>query len=181
MKRIHIVGRKNHGKTTLICELVGELTRRGFRVGTIKHTHHDHELDTPGKDSHSHRLAGSVAIGILTQGMNAIFWPNKEVNAAGKIKQHDRYEQFDAMMRECDIVLVEGDSQSSAKRIEVFRKDLGTGLLAASDPDIAAVVTDDELYDEWEKDGGDRAESPTWKRSDVGLIAQNILLLLELT
>ena len=52
MKRLHIVGGKNHGKTTLIMELVKELNRRGQTVGTIKHTHHQHELDVPGKDSY---------------------------------------------------------------------------------------------------------------------------------
>ena len=56
--RIHVVGRRNHGKTTLLVELVEELCRRGLRVGTLKHSSHTHELDTPGKDSHRHRLAG---------------------------------------------------------------------------------------------------------------------------
>ena len=45
MKRLHIIGGKNHGKTTLVVELVEEFTRRGMTVGTIKHTHHQHELD----------------------------------------------------------------------------------------------------------------------------------------
>ncbi len=53
-RRIHIVGRKNSGKTTLIVELVSHLTNLDYRVGTIKHTHHHHELDTPGKDSFRH-------------------------------------------------------------------------------------------------------------------------------
>ena len=59
MRRLHVLGRKNHGKTTLVAELVAELTRRGWRIGTIKHTHHHHELDTPGKDSWMHRQAGA--------------------------------------------------------------------------------------------------------------------------
>ena len=44
MRRLHIIGRKNHGKTQLVVELVEELTVRGLRVATIKHTHHHHEL-----------------------------------------------------------------------------------------------------------------------------------------
>ena len=62
MNRIHIIGRKNHGKTQLVVELVEEFSLRGLRVGTIKHTHHDHELDTPGKDSHRHRSAGAAVV-----------------------------------------------------------------------------------------------------------------------
>ena len=62
MHRLHIIGGKNHGKTTLIVELVQELTKRNLRVGTIKHTHHRHELDVPGKDSYRHRLAGAEVV-----------------------------------------------------------------------------------------------------------------------
>ena len=36
MKRLHVIGGKNHGKTTLIVELVRELARHGVPVGTIK-------------------------------------------------------------------------------------------------------------------------------------------------
>ncbi|MEO2032331.1 MAG: molybdopterin-guanine dinucleotide biosynthesis protein B, partial [Planctomycetaceae bacterium] len=61
-KRIHIVGRKNSGKTGLIVELVSFLTDLGYCVGTIKHTHHDHELDTPGKDSYRHCAAGAKVV-----------------------------------------------------------------------------------------------------------------------
>lgn len=164
MKRIHVIGRKNSGKTTLIVELVSELTRRGYRVGTIKHTHHSHELDTPGKDSHRHREAGSAAVGILTHGMNAIFWPQIDDKAAGK------YEQFDAMMNDCDLVLVEGDTQTSAPKIEVFRLENGREPIAASASDIHAIVTDDLL------DVG----TVIWKRSDLESVVDNVQLLLKL-
>ena len=59
MRRIHIIGRKNSGKTTLVVELVQQLSAMGKRVATIKHTHHRHELDVPGKDSYRHREAGA--------------------------------------------------------------------------------------------------------------------------
>ncbi|MDC0936360.1 molybdopterin-guanine dinucleotide biosynthesis protein MobB, partial [Pirellulales bacterium] len=65
--RVHIVGRKNHGKTTLIVELIGELRGRGLRVAAIKHTSHAHDLDTPGKDSHRHGEAGAAVVGILSR------------------------------------------------------------------------------------------------------------------
>ena len=71
MKRLHIVGRKNSGKTTLIVDLVRHLTALGHRVGTIKQTHHQHELDTPGNDSHRHRQAGAAAVGIVSPALHA--------------------------------------------------------------------------------------------------------------
>jgi len=69
---IHIVGRKNAGKTTLVCDLIAALTQQGLRVATVKHTHHQHELDVPGKDSWRHREAGAAAVGILSPGMVAM-------------------------------------------------------------------------------------------------------------
>ncbi|MFN8711022.1 MAG: molybdopterin-guanine dinucleotide biosynthesis protein MobB, partial [Planctomyces sp.] len=41
--RIHIVGRRNSGKTPLVCELDAAQTKRGYREAPIKHTHHNHE------------------------------------------------------------------------------------------------------------------------------------------
>ena len=160
MKRIHIVGRKNSGKTTLIVELVQELTRRGYRIGTVKHTHHNHELDTPGKDSYCHRESGSSAVGILSPNMNAIFWPGERGHKRGS----DKYEQFDALMADCDIVLVEGDSAAIAPKIEVFRAANTDQAMAKEDPSIAAVVTDDDLDFEFD----------TLPRNQIGAIADSI-------
>jgi len=139
MKRLHIVGGKNHGKTTLIVELVQELSRRGLPIGTIKHTHHRHELDVPGKDSYRHRVAGASAVGILSPSMSAVFLPNDQ-EPSGK---EDCYSLFAPMFQRCRLVLVEGDSQTTASKIEVWRSTIGTPPLASHDKSIMAVVTDD--------------------------------------
>lgn len=141
MKRIHIIGRKNSGKTTLIVDLVEALTRRGRKVATIKHTHHNHELDTPGKDSHRHREAGSAAVGILSPQMNAIFWPQSQTSD----NPTSKYELFDSLMEQCDIVLVEGDSSTTDSKIEVYRAETGSQPMALSDATIQIVVTDDPV------------------------------------
>ena len=169
-KRLHIIGRKNSGKTTLIVDLVAELTRQGYRVGTIKHTHHHHELDTPGKDSHRHREAGSVAVGILSNAMNAIFWPQPNDPSTDFQSSSEKYKPFDSMMSNCDIVLVEGDSKTNATKIEVFRAANSTPPMASSDSSISAVVTDDAL----------KIDATIWKRSELKIIVQNIELLLDL-
>jgi len=54
-----IAGWSGSGKTTLLERLIPALARRGVRVGVIKQTHHDFELDRPGKDSHRLRQAGA--------------------------------------------------------------------------------------------------------------------------
>ena len=106
MKRLHIVGGKNHGKTTLIVELVQELSSRGLSVGTIKHTHHHHELDVPGKDSYRHRMAGACAVGILSPAMSAVFLP---VDQAAS-DEEDRYAALARIFQECRLVLVLSES-----------------------------------------------------------------------
>ena len=139
MNRLHIVGGKNHGKTTLVVELVKEFSRRGVPVGTIKHTHHRHELDVPGKDSHRHRTAGAMAVGILSPSMCAVFLPTDVKGSEVK----DRYSILASVFTGCRLVLVEGDSQARAPKIEIWRSELGTPPLASHNDSILAIVSDD--------------------------------------
>ena len=62
MRVYGVIGWKNSGKTSLMERLVTEITRRGFTVSTVKHVHHDVDLDQPGKDSHRHRAAGASEV-----------------------------------------------------------------------------------------------------------------------
>lgn len=163
MKRVHIVGRKNSGKTTLVVELVTYLSEQGYRVGTIKHTHHQHELDTPGKDSHQHREAGSAVVGILSPGMTAVFQPRDDKLSG----DGSRYAAMAPMFASCDLVLVEGNLRTQAPRVEVWRAVNSNPPIAATDPDIAALVSDDST------DVG----MPQWKRSEISMIARGILSL----
>ena len=59
MKIFGLAGWKGSGKTTLVVRLLPELISRGFSVSTLKHAHHDFDIDKPGKDSHRHREAGA--------------------------------------------------------------------------------------------------------------------------
>jgi molybdopterin-guanine dinucleotide biosynthesis adapter protein len=169
MKRIHILGRKNHGKTTLLVELVEHLTARGFRVGTIKHTHHAHELDTPGKDSHRHRAAGASVSAILSRSLNAVFWPPElPKQQGGEDAAADRYAAFELHFAACDLVLVEGDTTCLGTKIEVWRQAVGSEPMALNDPQIHAVVTDDPLD----------VAVPCVPRGDIRVIAATVLALI---
>jgi molybdopterin-guanine dinucleotide biosynthesis protein MobB len=163
--RVHIVGRKNSGKTTLVCELVREFTSRGMKVATIKHTHHHHELDTPGKDSHLHREAGAAAVGILSPQMTAMFVPSDR-----ELRGERRYEQFESLFADCSLILVEGDLNSAATRIEVWRSVVSEEPYAAKDPAIRAVISDDSV-------GG--LSCPVWPRNNVRSVADQILVLVQ--
>ncbi len=157
---IHIIGRKNSGKTTLICELVGQLCARGYRVGTIKHTSHRHELDTPGKDSQRHRTEGAIVSGIISPGLCATFWPTP-INSEAE----DKYSKILRMYDDCDLVLVEGDTQTSAPKIEVWRSTTDGVPFATAGLDVLAVVTDEPLA----------CPVPVWSRSDVPGLIHRIL------
>lgn len=60
MKILGVAGTKNTGKTTLVTLIVRELVKRGYQVGTIKHTHH--EFDLEGRDTWKHRKAGAELV-----------------------------------------------------------------------------------------------------------------------
>ena len=160
-RRIHIVGRKNSGKTTLLCELVHDFTTRGLKVATVKHTHHHHELDAPGKDSHKHREAGAIAVGILSPKMTALFVPIDREQCGDS-----RYAGFERQFADCDIILVEGDLQTSAQRIEVWRSVSGEAPYAANDSAIFAVISDD---------APPGIQCAVWRRGNVKDIADKIL------
>jgi molybdopterin-guanine dinucleotide biosynthesis protein B len=160
VRRVHIVGRKNSGKTTLIVDLVAHFTSRGLSVGTIKHTHHRHELDTPGKDSFRHRSAGAAAVGVLSPGMSAVFIP-----AAGTERGEDRYRALASLWAGCDLVLVEGDLGTTAAKIEVWRAALGAPPYAAEHGSIRAVVSDDAVD----------VPVPRWPRAELAFVADRLL------
>jgi len=56
---IGLAGWSGSGKTTLLTKLIPVLVARGNSVSTVKHAHHNFDIDKPGKDSHEHRLAGA--------------------------------------------------------------------------------------------------------------------------
>lgn len=65
MKIVSVVGRKNTGKTSLTVKIIEELTKRGHNVASIKHSHHEMEMDRENTDTWKHKLAGSnVVVGI---------------------------------------------------------------------------------------------------------------------
>ncbi len=140
MKRVHIVGRKNHGKTRLVTELVRHLCGRGWRVGTIKHTHHQHELDSPGKDSWQHRQSGSIRVGVLSHQLSAVFLP-----VSSGANSEDRYQEIAPLYSECDLVIVEGNLAATAPKIEVWREELGTDPIYPADLGVEVVVTEASL------------------------------------
>jgi molybdopterin-guanine dinucleotide biosynthesis protein B len=97
MKIFGVVGTKNTGKTTLITYLVKELTNRGYTVGTIKHTHHDFDLNE--KDTWKHREAGAKIV--VGSGKNTFFQIQGHLDL-NKILKHIK------SIMDPDFVIIEG-------------------------------------------------------------------------
>ncbi len=134
MKALAVVGRSGSGKTTLITRLIPELARRGLRVSTVKHTHHDLDLDTPGKDTFRHRRAGAAEV-VLAAGRRWVLMaetPDEPPDPAALL----------ARLAPVDLVLVEGAGGGSLPRIEVARAATGRPRRAVGDPHLLAVAGD---------------------------------------
>ena len=131
-----ITGWKNSGKTTLTERLVTEFTRRGFRVSTVKHAHHDFDIDREGADSHRHRMAGAAEVAVVS---------GKRWALMHELRGEDepKLEQILARLAPCDLVLVEGYKREAHRKIEARRLDAkDTAPLSAGDPNICAVASD---------------------------------------
>ena len=112
-KTVSVTGFKNSGKTSVVEALVKELSTRGHRIGTLKHTADDIDLDTPGKDTSRHRDAGSVATGILQENTTALFIDER-------LSIHQAAEKLGVI----DILVIEGfKTVDTHARIIVPRED----------------------------------------------------------
>ncbi len=115
MIQINIIGEKDCGKTTLICGLITELTKRGLKIGTVKHTSHDHEFDKPGTDSWQHQKAGSAATMIIS--------PEKLVLHLSKKSNRNVDNWINFAFKDFDLLLWEGFHDTSNDIIEILSYD----------------------------------------------------------
>ena len=139
MKVFGIIGWKNAGKTGLMERLVAEITGRGLSVSTVKHVHHDVDLDQPGKDTFRHRQAGAREVVLASRQRFALMAEHRgaEPDLA----------QVLARLAPVDLVLVEGYKRDAHPKIEVFRAETGQPLIHPGDALVRAVATDAVLPD----------------------------------
>jgi len=135
MRAIGLAGWSGAGKTTLIARLIPELIRRGLCVSTIKHAHHDFDVDRPGKDSYRHREAGAEETLIASPNRIALM---RELRGAPE----PSLAALLAMLAPVDFVLIEGFKRDPIAKIEVFRAANGKPALYPDDPWIVALVSD---------------------------------------
>lgn len=135
MKVIGIAGWSGAGKTTLLTRVIPRLTARGLRVSTVKHAHHNFDIDQPGKDSHTHRTAGATEVLISSANRFALM---HELRGAPELALGALLGKLSLV----DLVLVEGFKREAHPKLEVYRASVGKPLLAPDDPHIVAIASD---------------------------------------
>ena len=154
-----ITGWKNSGKTTLTVKLVGELTRRGWKVSTVKHAHHDFDIDKEGTDSFRHRKAGAGEVAIVSDRRWALM--HELVN-----ESEPALVDIIARFAPCDLILVEGYKREGHKKIETRRTEGRSGeRLTTGDPSIVAIASDYPILDE---------KVPVYELDDIAALADLI-------
>lgn len=156
MRLIAIVGHSGCGKTTLIEKLLPVLSAAGVRVATIKHTHHQVPLDTPGKDSWRFKQTGAVASMLVT--------PQALQLVADMPAMNDPVSLAQRYFSEVDLVLAESFSQADCPKIEVLRAACST--VSRCHDGVVALVTDV---------AGVQMHLPHFAPDDVDGIAQFLL------
>ena len=125
------------GKTTLIEQLIPLLIEQGLRIALVKHSHHDIEMDKPGKDSYRLRKAGASQV-VLAGTHRSIYFHEHQ-------QAHDSQlsEQLALLNTDClDLVLVEGYRDQAFPKIELHRSLLDKPFLYPNDTHIIALVCD---------------------------------------
>jgi molybdopterin-guanine dinucleotide biosynthesis protein B len=140
---ISIIGRKDAGKTTLTVALAAEFVRRGKRVMTIKHGHHDASLDTEGSDSWRHFQEGKAERVLLAGPKGRVLF-DRVPDLYDPVALARQY------LSDADVILVEGFKRAPIPRIEVWRRAVSPTPLYSEDlptrDQWVALLTDEESF-----------------------------------
>jgi molybdopterin-guanine dinucleotide biosynthesis protein B len=140
MRIIGLAGWSGSGKTTLLARMIPILVGRGIRVSTVKHAHHGFDVDVPGKDSHTHRMAGASEVFVSS----ARRWAQiHELREEGEPSLNDIL----ARLSPVDLVVVEGYKRHPHPKVEIYRAEVGKPLLHPDDDWIVAVASDGPVPD----------------------------------
>lgn len=135
-KVINIVGCKsNVGKTFVMEGLIRELKARNYKIATIKHDVHGFDIDKKGKDTYKHREAGAETVIISSKNRLAMI---KELEEEIELNEVIR------LVKDKDIILVEGYKKSNLRKIEVYRKGISENIITPKDK-LIAIASDVEL------------------------------------
>lgn len=159
MRVIGLAGWSGAGKTTLITKVIPVLMARGLKVATVKHAHHEFDLDRPGKDSWLHREAGAGEVAVVSSRRWALI---HELRG----EPEPSLAEILAKLSRVDLVIVEGFKRYSLPKLEIYRAAVGQPLIYPEDDCVVAIATDGPLP---------HAQLPVLMLDDIEAIA-NVLL-----
>ncbi len=157
MKIIGVIGWKNSGKTYYVQEIIKILRKKGYSVASIKHAHHEFDVDKPKTDSFLHRKAGSqqVIISSSKRWVKITELENStEKNLTELIQQ----------LSTTDIVIVEGFKNDNHPKIEII-KEKSKNYLFNQISNVVALISDIEVDSNIKK----------FKKNEIDLIVNFIL------
>ena len=135
MRLFGLAGWSGSGKTTLIGKLLPELTRRGVTVSTVKHAHHEFDVDQPGKDSYQHRQAGAYEVLVSSVNRWALMHEHRGAPEASP-------EELAGRLSPVDLVLIEGFKAYPHDKIEIRRAADAGPFFYETDPHIVAIASE---------------------------------------
>ena len=159
MKICGIVGWKNSGKTFFAQKLISYFTNQKFNVASIKHAHHDFEIDKPNTDSFLHRQAGSQQVIISSSKRWA------KISELNKANEKTLYELIDELNKP-DIIIVEGFKNEKHAKIEIIKDDSDpSSHLFPNLKNVIGIVADFRIETSIKK----------FKKNEIAIIADYIL------
>jgi molybdopterin-guanine dinucleotide biosynthesis protein B len=72
MRIIGLAGRTGSGNNHAGHQSDSGAGRRGFKIATVKHAHHEFDTDGPGKDSRLHRRTGASEVAAVSSRRRSI-------------------------------------------------------------------------------------------------------------
>ncbi len=133
-----IVGWSGSGKTDLTTRIIEFLVKKNIIVASIKHTHHDFEIDKEGKDSHKHIQSGANEVMIYSKKKWALISKVQK----NSIKIEELIKKFE---KKTELIIVEGLKYSSFPKVEVIRSCLNKPFIYEDDQNIKAIVIDKKI------------------------------------
>ena len=155
-KVVGIVGWKDVGKTFFVTEIINLLVKKGYKVGTIKHAHHDFDIDKPGTDSFKHRQSGASEVIISSSKRWAKIIEN---NNKTEKKLNELLREFN----DVDLVIVEGFKKENHPKIEIVSQD---SKIINNDINNLVAIVNDNIMD---------SNIPVFKKNDVESLTQFII------
>ena len=129
---VSFVGNSNSGKTMLLEKVIRELKSRSCRVAVIKHSHHDFQIDRPGKDSWRFAQAGSDAVVLSSPNRIAMVQQIDEELSVSHIVAW--------FVDKMDIILTEGYKKGGAVKILVVGPEPNPASFHLSEEPLVTVV-----------------------------------------